>query len=78
MNEAEERGEQRDEQRDLERDRPRLGVDLDDLGLDVGGLPASSCVEVRVRHHLGVLLEPLRDLLLLGRREHLALIRRSA
>ena len=32
-------------------------------------------LEVRVGHHLGVLLEALRDLLLLGRREDVALVR---
>ena len=34
------------------------------------GWPASSSLELGVAHHLGVVLERVGDLLLLGRREH--------
>ena len=74
MNEAEQRGEERDEQRDLQRDGPRVGVDADDLGLDVRRLAGELLVELRVAHHLGVVLERVGDLLLLGRRQHGAVV----
>ena len=72
LNKPEEAGEDRDEQRDLQRDRPRVGVDADDLGLDVRRLAGEQLLELRVAHHLGVVLEHVGDLLLLGRREHRA------
>ena len=55
------------EQRDLEGEGPRVGVDADDLVLDLLGLVGEQLVEVGVAHHLGVVLERRGDLLLLGR-----------
>ena len=63
-------GEDRDEQRDLQREGPGVGVDADDLVLDRLGLADEQLLELGVAHHLGVVLERVGDLLLLGRREH--------
>ena len=62
----EQRGEERDEQRDLEGDRPRLGVDAQDLVLDLRGLAGEQLLELDVAHHLGVVLEHLRRPALAG------------
>jgi hypothetical protein len=51
-----------DEAGDLRGDRPRVGVDVQSLGLDVGRLSGHELVEVGVRHELVILLEALRDL----------------
>ena len=53
----------------------RVGVDADDLGLHVLGLAREQLVELRVAHHLGVVLERVRDLLLLRGRQHRARLR---
>ena len=50
-------GEDRDEQGHLECERPGLGVDPDDLGLDLGRLVGEQRIEVGVAHDLGVVLE---------------------
>ena len=39
-----------------------------------GGSPTRSCFELRVAHHLGVVLERGRDLFLLGRGDHGAVV----
>ena len=44
---------------------PRVGVDADDLVLDRRRLADELLLELRVAHHLGVVLERVRDLLLL-------------
>ena len=72
--EAEESGEERNQQRDLERERSRVGVDADDLGLDVRGLADEQLLEGGVAHDLRVVLERVGDLLLLGRGEHGAVL----
>ena len=53
-------GEQRDEQRHLERERPRVLVDAQDLLADLLGLAGEQRLELRVAHHLRVVLERLR------------------
>ena len=63
-------GEQGNDQRHLKRERSGIRVDADDLRLHVLGLADEQLLELRVAHHLGVVVEPLRDLLLFGRREH--------
>ena len=65
MHEPEQAGEHRDEERDLQRDVARVRVDADDLVLHRRRLPTSCSLELRVAHHLGVVLERVRDLLLL-------------
>ncbi len=75
---SEQRGEQRDDERHLQRDVPRVGVDPDDLGLHVRRLADEQLLQLRVGHDLGVVLEHGRDLLLVGRREHRAVVRPCA
>ena len=59
-------------ERDLKRERSSVRVDPDDLGLDRLGLADEELLELGVAHHLGVVLEPVGDLLLLGRGQHRA------
>ena len=64
------RSEDRHEECDLQRPRTCIGVDANDLVLNRLGLIRELLVELRVAHDLGVIVERLRDLLLLGRWEH--------
>ena len=57
------------EQGDLQGQRPGLGVDPEDLGLDLRRLTGELLLELGVAHHFGVLLQRDGDLLLLGRAE---------
>ena len=68
--EPEERREDRHEQRHLKGEVARLIVDLEDLLLDGRGLVGEQLLELRVAHHLRVIFQRLRDLLLLGGGDH--------
>src|SRR5215211_3825828 len=72
IEEAEEACENGDEQGDLEGAVPRFLVDAEDVGLHVFGLAGEERFELGAAHHLGVVFEGVRDLLLLGRWDHLA------
>ena len=70
VGDAEEAGDHGDEERDLEAQVPGIGVDGEDLLLDVRRLVGDLPLELGVAHHLRVGLQRLGDLLLLGRRDH--------
>jgi hypothetical protein len=68
--EAHDGGEERNEKRDLKRPGPGVLVDTQDLSLNLRGLACELLLQLRVAHHLGVVLEDLGDLLLvLGRQD---------
>ena len=64
--EAEERSQERYQQGDLKRAVPRQRIDVQDLCLYRGWLLGDPGVELGVGHHLGVVLQRLGDLPLLG------------
>ena len=74
LNRPSKAGEERYQQGDLQRDRSGVGVDPDDLGLHVLGLAGELFGQGGVGHHLRIVLESGRDLLLLRGVEHGAVL----
>ena len=74
VEQAEQACEERYQQGDLQGERSGVGVDPDDLGLHVRGLAGELFVQGGVGHHLRIVLERRRYLLLLGGVEHGAVL----
>jgi hypothetical protein len=68
LNSPNEAGQERNDQRDLKAKRSCVGVDADDLVLDLVGLAGEELLELGVGHQFGVILKHVGDALLLGAR----------
>src|SRR4051794_34281265 len=75
VDDPEETDDERNEQRHLECTMPRVGVDADDLVLDLCWLSYELLFELGIRHDLGVMFERVSDLFLSSGRQDITRLR---
>ena len=74
IQQPEQAGDDRDQQSHLKCQRPSFGIDADNLSLDLRRFVLEDLDELGVAHHFRILLESHSDPLLVGRRQHRAVL----